>query len=290
VLNFPFLSQQIFNRPLAIRPEKAEIIMGALADRLGIVRLRLPDGRIRAFDGGDVIFDSDGPVGQGAGYEAVAGVAVIEVHGTLVQRQLGLRPVSGMTGYNAIRTNIFTALDDPGVKAIALDIDSGGGDCAGLFDLTDAIFAARSVKPIWAILDESAGSAAYAIAAATSRITMPRTGYAGSIGVIALHVDVTKMLEKEGVTVTVVQYGARKADGQPMVPLSAAARKQMQADVDTLGELFVGSVARYRRLPATKIRDQQAAVFLGARALEAGLVDAILSPAAAFAALVRSLN
>ena len=88
---------------------------------------------------------------------------------------MGLRPTSGMTGYNAIGANVFAALDDPGVKAIALAIDSPGGDTAGLFDLTDSIYAARGRKPIWAILDESACSAAYAIAAATDRITVPRT-------------------------------------------------------------------------------------------------------------------
>ena len=290
VTSFPHLAQQIFNRPLAIRPEKAEIIMAALADRLGVARLRLPDGRIRVFDGDILVGEDGGASPECGGYDVICGVGVIEVHGTLVQRQFGLRPMSGMTGYNAIRTNLFSAIEDPAVKAIALDIDSPGGDCAGMFDLTDAIFAARGKKPIWAILDESACSAAYAIAAATDRVTVPRTGYAGSIGVICLHVDVTKMLVKEGVTVTVLQYGARKADGQPVVPLSDAARKRMQGDVDTLGELFVSSVARYRRMSGAKVRGQQAGVFLGAKAVDAGLADAVMSPAAAFAALVKSLN
>lgn len=286
---FPHLAQQIFNRPLAIRPEKAEIIMAALADRFGVARLRMPDGRIRAFDGEIVVapeFLADG----GAGYDIVDSVALIEVHGTLVQRQLGLRPASGMTGYNAVRSNVCAALADPAVKAVALDIDSPGGDCAGLFDLTDAIYAARGKKPIWAILDETACSAGYAIAAATNRITVPRTGYAGSIGVICLHVDVTKMLEREGVTVTVLQFGERKADGQPVLPLSAAARSALQADVDALGEMFVGSIARYRGISPNRIRAQQAAVFLGAKARDAGLADAVMSPAEAFAALVKTLN
>lgn len=285
------LAQQLFNRPLAIRPEKAEIIMAALADRLGVTQLRLPGGRVRAFDGGDVVFTMDGPAGEtGEGYDVVAGVAIIEVHGTLVQRQMGLRPYSGMTGYNAIRRNIFAAIEDPAVKAIALDIDSPGGDCAGLFDLTDAIFAARGRKPIWSILDETAASAAYAIAASADRVTVPRTGYAGSIGVIMLHCDLSRLLDKEGVTVTVIQYGAKKADGQPVIPLSASARETLQADINTVGELFVNSVSRYRRIPAARVREQEAAVYMGGAGRAAGLVDAVMSPAEAFAALVRSLN
>lgn len=288
---FPHLAQQVFNRPLAIRPEKAEMIMAALADRLGIARLRMPDGRIRAFDDdGVTVSIGDAPMDGAQGYEIVNGVALIEVHGTLVQRQMGLRPVSGMTGYNAICTNVFSALDDPAVKAIALDIDSGGGDVAGAFDLADAMFAARGAKPIWAILDESACSAAYLLAATADRITVPRTGSAGSIGVICLHADVTKMLEKEGITVTVLTYGANKADGNPAMPLSDAARARMQADIDVVGELFVASIARYRRMSASAIHNQEAGVFMGVRALEAGLVDAVLSPGAAFAALAASLN
>lgn len=285
------LAQQLFNRPLAIRPEKAEIIMAALADRLGVLQLRLPDGRIRAFSGDDAVVVVDGPREDlDCGYDVIAGVALIEVHGTLVQRQMGLRPFSGMTGYNALRRNFFAAIEDPAVKAIAFDVDSPGGDCAGLFDLADAVHAARGRKPIWAILDETAASAGYALAAAADKVTVPRTGYTGSIGVIVLHVDLSRLLEKEGVTVTVLQYGARKADGQPALPLSSEARTALQRDIDTVGELFVEAVARYRGLSARRVREQEAAVFMGAAGVEAGLADAVMSPAAAFGALVRSLQ
>lgn len=290
-MNFPFLAQRLFNMPLLIRPEKAEMIMAALAHRLGIMTALLPDGRLRAFDGeGGVSIAVDGAgVAGGAGYDVVAGVAIIEIMGTLVQRQMGLRPYSGMCGYNAIRNNLAAALEDGAVKAIALDIDSPGGDCAGLFDLADMIYACRGTKPIWAILDESAASAAYALAAACDRVTVPRTGYSGSIGVIVLHCDLSKMLEKEGVTVTVIQYGARKADGQPAIALSDPARAALQADVDTVGELFVQSVARYRGISARQVRGTEAAVFLGAAGRAAGLVDIVASPAEAFAQLAESV-
>lgn len=291
-MNFPFLAQRLFNVPLAIRAEKAEIIMAALAERLGIMRAVLPDGRMRAFDddGGGLAISMDGvePGGE-CGYETIAGVAIIEVAGTLVQRQMGLRPWSGMTGYNAIRNNLAMALDDPAVKAVALDIDSPGGDCAGLFDLTDMIYACRGAKPLWAILDESACSAAYAIAAACDRVTVPRTGYSGSIGVIVLHADLSKMLANEGVTVTVIQYGARKADGQPALPLSDPARAALQADCDTVGALFVDSVAHYRGISAAKVRATEAAVFLGRAGVETGLADVVMSPAEAFMTLVNTL-
>jgi signal peptide peptidase SppA len=287
-MSYAYLATRLFNTPLMISPAKAEIILAALAGRLGIAGLRLPDGRLRAFDSNgeamaiDGLSDDDGP-----GYEVIGGVAIIEIRGTLVQRQMGLRPVSGLTGYGAIRQNFCMALGDEAVKAIAFDIDSPGGDVAGCFDLTDEIYLARGRKPIWAILDETAASAAYALAAACDRVIVPRTGYAGSIGVIVLHVDLSRMLEKEGVTVTVLQFGDRKADGQPAIPLSDPAREALQADIDTVGELFVNSVAYYRGLEPARVRATEAAVFLGQAGVKAGLVDAVMAPSEAFAALVK---
>ena len=156
--DFPHLAAQIFNRPLAIESGKAQIILAALAGRLGIARVQLPNGSLRALAADAEAMTLDElPDDGSSGYQVISGVAVIGVQGTLVQRQLGLRPISGMTGYNAIRLNFVTAIEDPEVRAIAFDIDSPGGDVAGLFDLTDEIYAARGRKPVWALLNEFGG-------------------------------------------------------------------------------------------------------------------------------------
>jgi signal peptide peptidase SppA len=288
VNGFPFLAQRLFNVPLAIRPEKAEIVLAALAERLGVSRLVRADGRMVAFSGDDWGDDSGDRV-ELPGYDVVAGVGIIPIAGTLVQKCSSLRPSSGMTGYNAIRENLATALDDAAVRAIVLDIDSPGGEVAGLFDLVDAIYAARGEKPIWALANEVACSAAYAIASAADKIAMPRTGYAGSIGTICMHVDFSRALEKEGITVTLLQYGKRKADGHEALPLSDEARQFIQSSIDFAGELFVETVARNRNLAARAVKGQEAAVFCGADAVTAGLVDAVMAPDDALRALVASL-
>ena len=122
-----------------------------------------------------------------------------------------------------------------------LDIDSGGGEVSGCFDIVDAIYNARGEKPIWAVLSESAYSAAYAIASACDKIIVPRTGGTGSVGVICAHVDFSKALSKEGITVTMIHYGDRKADGSEYVPLSSEALKRFQADVDTMGRTVLSN-------------------------------------------------
>lgn len=287
--NLPFLAQRLFNTPLAITPAKAEMVMAALADRLGITKLFRPTGEAVAMSdlGG---FAEDGEDEPYRYYDVVAGVAIIPISGTLVQKSGYMRPTCGMTGYDGIRANLSMALEDSAVRAIMLDIDSGGGEVSGCFDLVDAIYNARGKKPIWAVLSESAYSAAYAIASAADKITVPRTGGTGSVGVICAHVDFSKALAKDGISVTMIHYGARKADGNPYNPLSDEALARYQADVNAMGELFVKTVARNRKLSVSAVRGTQATTFLGADGVEIGFADAVMAPDEAFRSLLEELG
>lgn len=285
--SFPFLAQRLFNTPLAITPQKAEIVTAALAERLGITAFTRLDGqtiRPQAMDDDD---DRGWTPPEMRPCQVVQGVAIIPVQGTLVNRLGCLQPYSGMTGYDGIRHNLMAALTDPGVKAVAFDIDSPGGEVSGCFDLADTIFAARGIKPMWAMLNDAAYSAAYAIASACDRVLVPRTGGTGSVGVICMHVDMSKALGKAGVNVTLIQYGARKADGSDLAPLSNPALKRFQADVNRMGDIFVATVARNRRLEAADVRATEAATYLGMNSLGPGFADAIMAPDEAFRELLK---
>jgi signal peptide peptidase SppA len=286
-MQFAFLAQRLFNVPLAIAPGKAEIIIAALSDRLGITQIERLNPHVMEDD--DIYFTAQGNNPR-KGYDVVGGVALIEISGTLVQKLGSLYPWSGMTGYDGIRQNIVTALGDPEVKAICLMIDSPGGEVAGCFDLIDAIFSARGRKPIWSILNEKAYSGAYAIASATDKIIVPRTGGVGSIGVIWMHYDFSKAIDSAGIKVTIVQYGATKADGHQEIPLSGDALARFQGDIDYMGELFVNTVARNRGMSADAVRNTQALTYLGQAGVEIGLADAVMAPDAAFAALLAEIN
>jgi signal peptide peptidase SppA len=291
-MQFAHLAQRLFNVPLAIHPGKAEVVMAALSERLGISRIVRMDGHsVQPMAGA---WDDEGFNAPGnnprAGYDLVAGVAVIQVSGTLVQKLGTLRPYSGMTGYDGIRQNLLMAVSNPDVKAIVLDIDSPGGEVAGCFDLVDTIYRARGSKPIWAIVDEMAFSAGYAIASAADHITVPRTGGTGSVGVIAMHVDWSQALTDAGLKVTFITFGDRKADGAAELPLSPEALARFQADMDTMGELFVSTVARNRSLDPEQVRATQASTYLGTTGVEMGLADAVMAPDAAFRALVETLG
>lgn len=282
-----FLAQRLFNTPLALAPDKAEVIVAALAERFGIARINGRDAIDAAAVHNGTEFALPGRV---RAYDVVEGVALIPVEGTLVQKLGVMQPYSGMTGYDGIRQMFLSALVDEEVRAIVFDISSPGGEVAGCMDLVDTIRAARGIKPMWSILDECAYSAGYAIASAADRITVPRTGGVGSIGCIAMHVDWSKALSNSGLAVTLVTFGDRKADGAPQLPLSPEARAAYQRQIDLMGEIFVETVARNRNLPAQSVRDQQAALYHGADGVKAGLADAVSAPDAAFSALLDELG
>ena len=280
-MNLPHLAQRLFNTPLALHPRKAEVVMAALTDRFGLTRIQsMSDWD----DDDDSTFTRQA---RDTGYDVVEGVAVIPIQGTLVQKLGTLRPYSGMTGYDGIRACFLQALNDSDVKAICLDIDSPGGEVAGCFDLADVIYASRGSKPIWAILSESAYSAAYALASAADKIIVPRTGGVGSVGVIVMHVDWSQKIKSDGLQVTIITYGDRKAESNPYEPLSDTARKAIQSDIDEMGRLFVSTVSRNRGIAERTVRDTEAACFLGADGVQLGLADQVSSPDAAFRDLLQ---
>lgn len=121
-------------------------------------------------------------------------------------------------------------------------------------------------------------------------VIVPHTDGTGSVGVITAHVDFSKAPGDAGITVTLITYGERKAGGNEYQPLSDAAYARIQADVDIVGELFVDTVARNRGLMVAKVRDTQAATFLGSSGLDAGFADAVMAPDAAFLSLLGALT
>ena len=228
------------------------------------------------------------------GYDLVQGVAVITVHGILLQRlgfigSLGYGPYK-VTGYDGLRASLAAALRAPEVRGIVLHVDSPGGDAAGCFDLAEEIRAARAEKPIVAIVDQFAYSAAYALACAAEAITVPVGGGIGSIGVIRPRLDFTRAADAMGMRVELITFGEFKADGNPMQPITAVERSRLQAEIDVLGGLFVAFVAAARNLPAARIAATEAGTFIGQAGVAAGLADAVMAPDAAFRDFLRNLT
>ncbi|KAF0219305.1 MAG: periplasmic serine [Rhodospirillaceae bacterium] len=259
--DLPHLAARLYGTPLLVARSKLDVILGTLGPRLA--------GQPISFDGdaastGDVVVTADG-------------IAIVPVIGTLVARSGYLGAASGLTAYSDIAEAIEAAATDPGIRAILLDVDSSGGEVGGLFDLVDHIQTIRSQcgKPIWAVADEAALSAAYAIACTADRLYVTQTGEIGSIGVVAVHRDESGADAQAGLAWTFVHAGAAKVDGNPHQPLSDSARVALQADVDALYGKFTALVAERRRLSSEAIRATEAAVYRGDQAVAAGLADKV---------------
>lgn len=217
-----------------------------------------------------------GMVRTDAGYwRTAAGVAIIPIVGTLVQRGDSMDAASGLVGYNRIAGQLQAAVNDPQASAILLEIDSNGGEAAGVIDLASKIQSAASKKPLWAIANEQAFSAAYWLASSGSKLFVPQTGMVGSIGVVMLHVDQSQRDAKQGLVYTPIFAGDRKVDFSSHAPLTDAAAQVAQAEVDRLYELFVAAVADARGVDPQVVRDTQAGLLNPDAAMQAGLVDGV---------------
>lgn len=260
------IASRVFGVPLLMHPGRAIELARFVGERQGL--------EIRAMEDYE---DVPAP-GRDRPYELIRGIARIPVEGTLVHKGSWMDALSGLTGYDSLRGRLDAALADDEVRGIALMVNSPGGEVSGMFDLADRIYDARGQKPIWAVLDESAYSAAYALASSAEIVTVPRTGGTGSIGVIAVHAESSRALDKAGITVTVMRYGERKARANDLEPLQDEDRAELQADIDELGEEFIALVARNRGMRAQDVRKQQAATYLGEAGVERGLADIVASP------------
>ena len=267
------LQSRIVNTPLLIRPEKLETILGIIGERIGLEEDEID---ISALAG-----QAGSSSSSSRNHSAVQedNIAVIPIYGTLAYRTQGLQSLSGLTSYNSVRDSFREAMANPGAAAILFDIDSPGGETAGLFDLVDEIYRARGAKPIYAYANESAFSAAYGIASAADEIIVPRTGGVGSIGVVTVHVDVSKADEKAGYKYTPIYSGARKIDFYRHRPLSDQARDAIQKESDRIYDIFTATTARNRkaRISLRQIKDTEAGAYMGAEAVEIGLADHVMS-------------
>ena len=209
-------------------------------------------------------------------YELVGDVGVIKISGSLVPGEAEWMRYYGVTGYDDIKAAFVQGIADKGAKSLMIYSDSGGGSVAGVEDAEQFIANVAKVKPLSAFSEFSA-SAAYWLTSVAGHITTSTTGINGSLGVIRVVTEYSKMFENDGITKTVMRAGRYKALGNPYEPLTDDGKAEIQSKLDDLYQVFIGTVARNRGTTEI-IADQvmgQGREFLGKRGLDVGLVDAV---------------
>ena len=185
------------------------------------------------------------------------GIAVLPLYGVVTQRG---NMVDDISGPGSTSTQQFTSvlrqmLTDDTVGQILIDIDSPGGSVYGVSELASEIVKARAQKPVIAVANSLAASAAYWIGCSASEFYVTPGGEVGSIGVWQAHFDYSKALEEEGVKPTLISAGKFKVEGNPYVPLDEQAQAFMQSRVDDYYNAFVEAVAVGRGVSISDVRD-----------------------------------
>jgi signal peptide peptidase SppA len=204
-------------------------------------------------------------------------VGVLPVMGVLSHRMNMINDMSGGTSTEQLGRDFDALMANKDVGSIMLDIDSPGGNYAGTPELAAKIFAARGVKPVTAMVNAMAGSAAFWLAAAADEIVVTPSGDIGSHGVRAVHYDMSVANEADGVKVTYVTYGAYKAEYNEDEPLGEEAHVELQRRVNEAGATFTRDLAKFRGVSASVVLDRfgQGRMYGAEEAVSRGMADRI---------------
>lgn len=242
----------VYETPWAILPARLATILAIVHERVSGYTPTLDEIEARIAAGQE---DHGLEVHAGSQTQRATGsVAVLPILGTLTQRGGMTATSEPLTSTARVGQAFRLLMADPSVSAIVLEIDSPGGTVDGVQELADEIFKARGSKPIVAVANSTAASAAYWIAAAADEIVVTPSGEVGSIGVFAAHQDLSAALEQEGVKISLISAGKFKTEGNPYQSLDAEARGAIQARVDDYYRAFTGAVARGRGVGVQAVR------------------------------------
>jgi signal peptide peptidase SppA len=275
-MNRQLLLSEFFTTPWALMPERLQAMAGVLT-RWSAGEPPTDEAMFQ-IQSERVLRDTRK---QMAAANAGSGIAVLPLYGVVTQRG---NMVDDISGPGSTSTQQFTSalrqvLTDDTVGQILIDIDSPGGSVYGVAELASQIVKARAQKPVVAVVNSLAASAAYWIGCSASEFYVTPGGEVGSIGVWQAHFDYSKALEEEGVKPTLISAGKFKVEGNPYLPLDPEAQAFMQSRVDDYYNAFIQAVAVGRGVAVDDVRNGMGeGRVLGAdAALAQRMVDGIAS-------------
>jgi len=194
-------------------------------------------------------------------------VAIVPVTGPIFRYANLFTEISGATSLSQLSNDFNAALDDPAVSSIVLEIDSPGGQAAGIAEFAHMV--RNSDKPVTAYVDGMGASAAYWIAAAADDLVINKTAMVGSIGAIF---GVSKNAESDVVEFVSTQSPMKRPD-----PESDEGRTELQQFIDALAQVFIEDVAIYRDVSVETVLSDfgKGGVRLGEEAVKLGMADRV---------------
>lgn len=246
-----------FDTPLALLPAKMEEVRAFWESKLAGANINFEEHQepfaVSFFETGEGLTAA----GPGATPEPNV-VAVVPLHGLMAPRMNMMMAMSGGTSTTQFAQALREQVANPAVKAVVVDVDSPGGAVAGMQELADVIQSLRGTKPIVAVVNHLAASAAYNAISQMDEIIASPTAELGHIGVASLLTDRSGELEAAGIKVRQITAGKFKheqAAGSDLVPMDDSKIQHAQQRVDQAYSMFVGNVARGRGVSTAEVRD-----------------------------------
>lgn len=201
------------------------------------------------------------------------GVAVLSVEGVLAPKANLFMRISGGASTQLLSKQVESAIADPRVRGLILQVDSGGGSALGVPELSDTIRELAAVKPIVAVTDGVMASGAYWLGSASNAVFgSGTTVQVGSIGVVMTHNYTPNASNSQTTEITAGRYKRMATSAKPLDEEASAYLQQM---VDHIYGVFVDAVAQNRGVSAEAVLANMAdgRVFIGQQAVDAGLLD-----------------
>lgn len=243
--------------PWAIDPTKGEAMLSVLRFAAnGGKRTVAEIESILAFDQEDEADERRRKRAAQEGETGPGGIAVLSLKGVISPRASGMEDISTGFGTSCERfgRNLRSVVGDSNVSAIVIDVNSPGGNVHGVTELAQQIRNARGAKPIIACVSPVCASAAYWLASQADEIVVTESGEVGSIGVVAYHEDISKMLDAVGITPTIIRSTPEKMENHPSFPLTDAAKAHLQGEINRYYAMFLTDVAAGRGVTADKVK------------------------------------
>lgn len=215
-------------------------------------------------------------------------IAVVRVHGVIMQRASQLGACEEGAGTDQIVSALQAAMNDETVGQVLMDFDTPGGSVFGVQETGDQIREMAKTKPVFGIANSLCASAGYWLMSQCTECYVTPGGQVGSIGVYGAHEDISKAMETAGVSMTFISAGKYKVEGHPFAPLGDEAHAAQQASVDAYYKTFISAVAKGRGVSIDAVRNGmgEGRVLGAQQALAENMVNGVMT----FDAVVRKMQ
>jgi protease-4 len=206
------------------------------------------------------------------GEQDTGNVALIQLVGGITTNDAS--HYSGSVSASRVVEWIDDANEDDSIKAIVVEINSGGGSPVGSADIARAL--KESKKPTIAVIRDIGASGAYWVASASDHIIANELSLVGSIGVIGSYLEFEGFLEEHNITYRREVAGKYKDMGSPFKEMTPDEEIKNQKLLNKMHEVFIKAVSKNRNMSYGSIKQLATGeLFLGSDAINNGLIDEI---------------